>query len=78
MRGTLLKQAFPGGRLAYNFEQPLLTYFKDRLVAGEREIIDVSKDELNNAWIDLFAGKASAKEGPALVDPAPVGQAAEA
>jgi len=52
-----LGQIFPSETHAYRFEQMLLHQLHDRLVPGDREVVAVPHQELQDAWSSLFFGK---------------------
>jgi hypothetical protein len=50
----VLHQQFESERYAYNFEQRLLSRLSERRVDGEKEIIRIALDELQNNWLETF------------------------
>lgn len=50
-------QIFPSETFAYRFEQLLLAQLRDRLISGDREVVAMSFDDLQNAWTNMLFSK---------------------
>lgn len=53
----VMRQVFPSETYAYRFEQLLLAQLRDRLVEGDREVVAISRQDLDQNWIQTLAGK---------------------
>lgn len=53
----VMRQIFPSETYAYRFEQLLLRRLNERLVEGDREVIAISRQELELIWSATLVGK---------------------
>lgn len=53
----IMTQPFPTEKMAYNFEQIILKKFHNEVIAGDTEVVNATKEEVNNAWVDTLQNK---------------------